>query len=460
MLLRDDGELVLLTADSQSNNYQTDVSASLSLREVYEKLESSGKRFVLFVDGCLQSERIDEFRDSLGLVLPGGHGQMHYIGPEDLITNELRLYSDAVDAFADEHDYLHTNNPVILAAKPGTVAPGVADPLNEWGSVHGPLSGRIVRNSYYVNYGESNRQLQDLVRSTVDFNGVGQLTSEGTISWSDFEAFRTIGLSGTVTKQSKMLTKKPFDGITHLTPFADESGLWISDFNGDIWEYHFSDVRREKIISKEPFKVMAGIAGTNHTVIYDGWDHSIVIQRKADADAITVAENIGIDVLKGYPNPTVLVIENNGDISILDGVFRLEGDQLQRLFDVEASDVFDAVDADNGAVYLSMPELGVISRVDAQSRTVYVTGLTDPALIFHTNRYLYVSSGDGLTIYRIDQNKKVEMFTVTEYFDVKDLPYHSRRAFTVLGQDRLIFGVDGFLYEIDSKEVDWKTLEH
>jgi hypothetical protein len=92
---------------------------------------------------------------------------------------------------ADTQPYLHSKNLVVLAAKPGTYANSRQDPDNSWSEV-GPMAARLT-NLYRASHFDQDRpSLADLVARVTDFNGVGEISPTGSISWSDPTEFKQL----------------------------------------------------------------------------------------------------------------------------------------------------------------------------------------------------------------------------------------------------------------------------
>ena len=457
MLVRDDGEITLLTGDSSFNTINSDPNSTLTLRELYESLTQAERPFVIFVDGCLESNLIDKFREKTGFVLPGRAGQMNYFGSADLITDELTQFQKALDIFAAKHIYLHTANPVILGAKPGTVAPGVRDPKNGWGARHGPLAERIVRMRRVVQSAGSNRPLHKLVRGTVDFNRVGQITSEGTISWSDFATFRLGGLANPKKSIATRITTNPFSsGINRVEPFTDGSGYWIHDNNGDIWRYSAKTKTKSKIAEREPFKTVVSLPGSDGHLAYNGWSYNVTSYSAHHGAPRKLIDKIEIGVLKGAPGLSALAIEDNGDISVPDRVFQFTSDGVKKIAEVESSEIFDIASHPSGSFFITKPDQGVVIEIDQGMERLIAGGLTEPTRIFFSDGFVYVISGDGLKVYRINKNRQIQSISVQDYIPIEDIPYHARRTFTVLNSSKLIFASGGHLYALDGATLTWQ----
>ena len=454
-VVRRDGEIVLLTGDSSIDTIHTVDEATLSLCTLYDALDASDLPFVLLVDGCLESDAIDNYRESLGFVLPQRFGAMDYHGSEEYITDELSRYVHSLNNFATKHRFLHTSNPVIFAAKPGTVAPGVLDPLHDWGPLHGPLAKRIAWMVNRVRFTRPSRPLQEAIRGTVDFNITGELTSEGTISWSDFSKFRGIGRESANRSAATALNAEAFNGIAELAPFVDGTGFWVHDFSGNIWRWSTADDRRELVFKEQRLLSIVSNPRTSGRVVLDRWENSVSLEHADRVSPTTTIQYPGIDFIRGFPNPTLLVVEDNGDASRPDHVYRIVCGRPRPVHKLETSYVFDIVDGDDGAVFASMPYKGAIILLRDQTETVYVAGLTEPTQLANTTDHLYAISGDGVIVYRIGRGGPIDQMFVSDYINTSEIPVHPRRAFTVLNGNNMIIGTDGFIYRLRTSDVDW-----
>jgi hypothetical protein len=169
----------------------------LHLARVYETLERTRVPFALLVDGCLESDRVSRFREDMGLVLgPGGTNRLVYVGSAETATSELPAFADVLRHFADEQPYLHGTNPVVLAAKPGTLAESRPDPRWAWGESVGPLAARLGRYVRTSRLDPDPPSLGEVVWQSAEYRGLGEISPRGSISWSDFSRWR--GLTGDI----------------------------------------------------------------------------------------------------------------------------------------------------------------------------------------------------------------------------------------------------------------------
>jgi hypothetical protein len=166
-----------------------EVPGLVPLVEVHSFLAESEVPFVILVDGCYPAERMDELREELYLTEWGD-----YFGPN--LSPDMGRYSKALGIFG-KRPYLTSPDPVVLAAKPGTLAPIRRHPWNEWDFATGvgPLASRVawnIRRSRGYSEGLSWGQLLSLIADQK--RGLGELSVRGSITWSDFSVFDALQL--------------------------------------------------------------------------------------------------------------------------------------------------------------------------------------------------------------------------------------------------------------------------
>jgi hypothetical protein len=184
------GDLARL-ANAIDANLETLPEGFLPLRELYAQLEQTHIPFALIVDGCLRMDEFERMRSELGIASDKGQNVFFYIGPEGGAEDSLSRLGTLQEHVADTQPYLHSTNLVLLAAKPGTYASSRQNPDNTWSEV-GPLAARLT-NLYRASRFDADRpSLADLVGRVTDFNGVGEISPTGSISWSDSTQFKQL----------------------------------------------------------------------------------------------------------------------------------------------------------------------------------------------------------------------------------------------------------------------------
>jgi hypothetical protein len=189
------GDLARL-ANAIDANLETLPEGFLPLRELYSQLEEAHIPFALIVDGCLRMDEFERMRSELGITSDKGQNIFFYAGPGGGAGDSLSRLGTLQEHVADTQPYLHSKNLVLLAAKPGTYASSRPSPDNTWSEV-GPLAARLTNLYRASRFDEDRPSLADLVGRVTDFNGVGEISPTGSISWSDSTQFKQ--LAGTVS---------------------------------------------------------------------------------------------------------------------------------------------------------------------------------------------------------------------------------------------------------------------
>jgi|GEM_PF-4430748 len=160
----------------------------VSVADLHRELTETGVPFAIVVDGCYEADAMSKLRDELRLTQWGD-----YYGFGDGGVRELQQYQRALQTYG-EAPYLRSANPVIFAARPGTLAPLVRHPFFDGdlvGSV-GPLAAKLGGTYLYAMENREDLRLGDWLRRITDFAGTGELDVRGSISWSNFDAMRAV----------------------------------------------------------------------------------------------------------------------------------------------------------------------------------------------------------------------------------------------------------------------------
>lgn len=184
-------------ANTIDANLETLPEGFLPLHELYRQLVQTHIPFVLILDGCLRMSEFERMRSELGIIQLGGgdHTTFVYLDANGRDAQSYVRFSTLLDRAADTQPYLHSQNVVLFAAKPGTYAIGQPNPDNTWSEI-GPLAERLT-NLYRGSRFHSDRpSLAELVGRVMDYDGVGEMSPTGSVSWSDWTEFNR--LAGTV----------------------------------------------------------------------------------------------------------------------------------------------------------------------------------------------------------------------------------------------------------------------
>jgi hypothetical protein len=184
------GDLMQL-ADTLTANLEQLPPGYLPLREVYAELEKTRLPFLLAIDGCLRNDDFEKFRASVGIIGDQNSGSFFFVNANQQLSSSLSEFDVHLRHFADGLPYLHSENPVILAAKPGTFALPGNNPDTSWTAV-GPLAWRMTQYVRSSLLDASPPSLADVFPNITDYAGTGEITPKGSISWSDFTLFRRV----------------------------------------------------------------------------------------------------------------------------------------------------------------------------------------------------------------------------------------------------------------------------
>ncbi len=166
-------------------NFSKPKPGLVSVSEIYNRFKTLGISFALLIDTCYQTELLEQLRAILKFTSWGD-----YYGVSDFSDNELQEYFKSLEKYGNI-PYLCDTNPVILSAKPGSLAPVLPHPFEE-GFQKVRLAPLAVKSLRTINWAQAigeNLTWKDYFRRITDFNRTGELSFTGSISWSDFDVF-------------------------------------------------------------------------------------------------------------------------------------------------------------------------------------------------------------------------------------------------------------------------------
>jgi hypothetical protein len=160
----------------------------VAVADLHRELTELGVPFAIVVDGCYAADAMNKLREELRLT-PWGD----YYGTADSPMGEIQEYQRALRTYG-EAPYLRSANPVIFAARPGTLAPVVRHPFFDGDLIGGvgPLAAKLGGTYLYALENREDLPLGVWLRRITDFAGTGELDVRGSISWSNFDALREV----------------------------------------------------------------------------------------------------------------------------------------------------------------------------------------------------------------------------------------------------------------------------
>jgi len=181
-LTDDTGELYVVGSDADPSSVRGEQETNsdsrserpglVRLRELYAALGEANRPFVLLVDGCMLNKQFQEFVSSLSLQYSPASPNLFYIGASSNVYRQLSSLGNGLTHFSDKFPYLKGSDPVVLSAKPGTLAEAKPNPTFELGPPVGPLAAKIDR-VLRINESKAARpSLDEIIRQFADFTGV------------------------------------------------------------------------------------------------------------------------------------------------------------------------------------------------------------------------------------------------------------------------------------------------
>lgn len=178
-------------ADALNANLEKLPPGFLPVRDLYAELEKAGIPFVILIDGCLRNDEFESFRNELGLVSDAGTHSFFYVGPDGKLLSSLNEFDHELRHFADTFPYLHSKNVVVMAAKPGTFAQPWINPQLSWANA-GPLAARFFHYMQAAAFDSDYPTLGQAISNITEYQGTGEISPKGSISWSDFSQLKEI----------------------------------------------------------------------------------------------------------------------------------------------------------------------------------------------------------------------------------------------------------------------------
>lgn len=388
----DDGDIVLFQGRGPH----------LRLEELDEALLVTGIPHALLVDQCMENGDMRAVAEAQGFALDSRSGRLDYVGPNELITDELSPIGAALRNYADEHPFLTGRDPVILAAKPGTVALVRANPVWQLGAQMGPLAARL----HYLHESALELKLNDLgtfIKMVPQSRRLGEIGFEGSVSWSDFAHFEraahAIRSDGHQFAAAPALVKRwTPSGAGVLKRFALTPDGWIGAVEWDL-----------VLNTKEGSKLLMSDTAIGH-LTSDGegaWfaNNTNELYRVRHNGELSLMRN------RFFASALGRTHSNKGILALIEKtasgpreLWRLTSDGGTMLAAVDADD-FDSglVEWSEGEVFYTQPDDAELRRVVDGGTTVVRGGLHKPGPVEFTSRALYILSTDAKALYRLNR---------------------------------------------------------
>jgi hypothetical protein len=406
-------------ADAVQATYGDGPKGMLAVEKLCAALSEGGVRFALIIDGCMEDQAFKDMANAVGFQFNPRYPELFYVGKSDVVTTEMSDFANLLDHFGQSMPCLRSENPVILAAKPGTVALGVKNPFVEGGPPLGPLA---VRAKEVVTAGLLNGEsppLATVIKSLASYRGVGEINLKGSISWSDFDGFEksgralrpetennaSAGAQG-AAKQFKVLRPEVGDIRDFVYLPSQKRFLILANFF-DLWSWSPDSGPAKKLKGEGEMHVPT-IGGTQRgdSYLFDAGTHDI---RALNSEMTLVATNLDLGLLTpGADGSSLVVVCNESTIGQADPVLRVRANTPTEIDKFETVNVNDFVEWSPGKFAFTKEDDSEILLRENGKESVLCDGLSSPNLLLADGNVLYCLSATSETLYLITREASVE----------------------------------------------------
>lgn len=427
----------------------------------------SGIPFAVIVDGCLQDVAFTETMNALGFEYNEYEpARLYYVGTSETVTREAWDMAAAMRNFGRQRPFLKGADPVILSAKPGTFAMARSNPFLIGGPAIGPLADKSHMLAQATLMSRAPWDLVALVKRLADFNGVGEINLEGSISWSDFEGWRaakpsTPMLSGGESVPEAKFTRQESGAVVQrFTPgigpiqdcaFAEASKtFFLSDFDDNLWTWKPGG-NSERVEAELAFSSLA--ASSTGLFIYHGGQTNEL--RAASPGKPLLAENLYLGFMApGHHGASILIFEDDSIVENPSRVQRLTPpNHLESIGTLETTGVISAVEWEPGKIFFVDDSRAIHCWENGQTRD-FCRGLAEPQWLACDDQFLYCLSKTSRTLHRVSPSGKIEAANL-ETLDLKRSV--NTRAFQGCSDGKILIGADSEILLIDPSRLSWQA---
>lgn len=438
----------------------------VTLDSLHGMAAMSGVPFALIVDGCLQDSAFTETMGALGFSYDEQDpAQFYYVGPSEVVTREAWDMATAMRNYGRQRPFLTDRNPVVLSAKPGTFAMARGNPFLIGGPAIGPLSERAHRLAQTTLLNREPWDLCTMVHHLAEFNGVGEINLEGSISWSDFEGWKLAKARSpeipedVPVAEPKSSPQVPAAVIERFAPevgriqdFALAEGtkdFILSDFDSNIWTWRTGQ-KAEQIATELPFSSI-GATSSGLLVFHGGQTNEL---RATSPGHPLLAGELFLGLLApGHQGSSLLIVEDDGMVDHPSRVQRLKDSKpLETVAEFETTGLRSAVEWQPGKILFTNDSSSIYCW-EKDSILEFCRGLADPMWLACDNQYLYCLSGTGRTLHRISAAGKIEVANLESFGLSRG---DSTRAFQSWGPGRILVGSDSEILAFETSKLNWQ----
>jgi hypothetical protein len=492
-LLNQGRKLALVTGQTTVADLQAALASNdwdqyktfLPVSELHEWLTTPGTPFLLLVDGCMESKAVQSQIGELGFRFDPKHPSvLFYSGPNEVVSpGDIGALTQLLREVGRVEPFLQSRNPVAFAAKPGTFALARENPLLAAGPLIGPLAHQLYKEllSYPISPGTL-PSLKVFLAEILGFRGVGEISLEGGISWSDYTQWDEVtsrllpgGFVEVGTAANAIRTRIAL----HLGSIED----FCYDSTTDSWFLQIKSVepsgrnrwdlwRLPSPISSQPappkriradivFPKIAAVGGTLY--LYSDDSNTIEKWKVGEKAWTLVLKNQSVsDMTVGADRQSILLIEADSNLDQGgDLIERLTGSRKAKVLEAELTPArclaesepnhFFWIDSESSGVVIQCSSTGVIAPITLAREEL--GGLCA------TSKETLAISKDRKTLYRWTTDKKAQRASLLDESGRSivhyDLGWGGLHSFT--GNTWLVDGDS--LIQIDLGQLAWESLD-
>jgi hypothetical protein len=397
---------------------------ALDLEELHRRLKLVGIPFVLLLDGCMDNASVRQAIVASGFRYDPAHPTLYYVGSEPLTQRLISQVGRSLSDFGARRTYFKDDNPVIFAAKPGTLALLGEDPHWQGASPLAPLASKVRRLTAPA-AGENVNSLAELLSRVVDMRqGVGQIELSGSITWSDFSRvedvarpFVAVDRRVPVSDATTAVAKRFEPGIGQLEGFffssADRSFYVMSQ--GNDWKlWRWSEVGGKRLISSDITFPM--VSGTQSGQVYLHYDKDKTLARiEADGPLARVKQDLYVQRMAvGRSADELLVASEAAYITQVAPVFSVRSDKVIEVGRMRTSGLLALTPiAPDGIAFTRDGSDTVFALINGQEIPL-ASGLLSPSQLVTLSGAIYCLTRNKTSLYRISGSQIAQAALTTK----------------------------------------------
>lgn len=390
---------------------QEDGESALRISELHAALLKSGVPFVILLDGCMENSAVKQTVEGAGFRFDSQHPTLYYVGAEPLTQRLISRVGDSLRDFAAGSSYLSDSNPIVFAAKPGTLAMLTDDPLWEFAAPLAPLAGkvrRILAPSASGNVGS----LAELIARSVDMRqGVGEIELSGSISWSDFSAIERAAHTIVPTDKrlpfvdaSAAIANRYTPGIGVIEGFyfnATEQRFYLVSQGNDWKVWRWSEASGRQLLA--PDLLFPMVSGTPDGRVYLHYDADKTLALVDESGKFhTIKSGIYVERLAtGLLPGELLVVTEASNVNEVVPIYVARPGAFVEVDRIRSSGLLSVTPTSpKGVAYTREGSDAINARIEGHDE-ILAAGLDAPGQLARAGDVLYCLSRSKTRLYRV-----------------------------------------------------------